>query len=109
MARLLIDDHASMTTNNETRGGLSFRPFGKTRGRDAHGGAGDAGAPSREETRREHVRLAGGLLPFLWPEGRPDLRRHVVLAAIAMVAAKIVTVLVPVFYKEATDALTEGG
>jgi ABC-type transport system involved in Fe-S cluster assembly fused permease/ATPase subunit len=109
MARLLIDDHASMTTNNETRGGLSFSPFRKTRGREAHGGAGEAGGPTREETRREHVRLAGGLLPFLWPEGRPDLRRRVVLAAIAMVAAKIVTVLIPVFYKEATDALTEGG
>ncbi len=87
-----------MTADNQTRRHPPTGVF-KT-------GADTASGTSRQETRREHMRLARGLLPFLWPEGRPDLRRRVLLAAIALIAAKIVTVLVPVFYKEATDALT---
>ena len=63
--------------------------------------------PANEHDRRDHWRLAHGLLPFVWPEDRPDLRRRVVLAAIILVIAKIITVLVPVFFKEATDLLTE--
>jgi ABC-type transport system involved in Fe-S cluster assembly fused permease/ATPase subunit len=55
---------------------------------------------------RNHWRIFGGLLPYVWPADRPDLRRRVVLAAIVLVIAKIITVLVPVFFKEATDALT---
>jgi ABC-type transport system involved in Fe-S cluster assembly fused permease/ATPase subunit len=97
-----------MTTDNETRRGFPFDLFGRTRRRGGANERTQADGPTREETRREHVRLASGLLPFLWPHDRPDLRRRVVFAAIAMVAAKIVTVLIPVSYKEATDALTEG-
>ncbi len=88
-----------MTTDNQTH------PRGAARNSTTTADAA-ADEPTRQETRREHMRLARGLLPFIWPEGRPDLRRRVVLAAIALVAAKIVTVLVPIFYKEATDALT---
>ncbi|MEM8974266.1 MAG: ABC transporter ATP-binding protein/permease [Pseudomonadota bacterium] len=47
-----------------------------------------------------------GLVPFVWPSERPDLRWRVVAAAILLVLAKLITVLVPVFYKYATDALT---
>ncbi len=47
-----------------------------------------------------------GLLPYVWPEGRPDLRLRVVLAFIVLVLAKLVTISVPVFFKEATDWLT---
>ena len=63
--------------------------------------------PAGEQDRRDHWRLAYGLLPFVWPEDRPDLRRRVVWAAIILVIAKIITVLVPVFFKEATDLLAE--
>ena len=66
--------------------------------------AADATADDRES--KDHWRLFGGLLPFVWPHDRPDLRRRVVLAAIVLVIGKIVTVLVPVFFKEATDMLT---
>lgn len=45
-------------------------------------------------------------MPFIWPEGRPDLRLRVVLAFIALIAAKVVTVLVPLAYKAAVDGLT---
>ncbi len=66
--------------------------------------AADTTADGQES--RNHGRLFGGLLPFVWPHDRPDLRRRVVLAAIVLVVGKVVTVLVPVFFKEATDVLT---
>lgn len=53
-----------------------------------------------------HLEVLRGLLPFVWPEGRPDLKLRVVLALIALVASKAVTVLVPISYKWAVDALT---
>ncbi len=60
-----------------------------------------------QAARSTHAFVVRGLLPFVWPEGRPDLRRRVIIAAIVLVLAKLVTVTVPVFYKYATDALTE--
>lgn len=56
--------------------------------------------------RAEHQSVIRDLLPFVWPEGRPDLRMRVVLAFVALVVAKIVTVAVPLAYKGAVDALT---
>jgi len=55
-----------------------------------------------------HWTVFEGLLPFVWPEGRPDLRLRVVIAFIILVAAKLLTVAVPVFFKDATDALAAG-
>ena len=52
--------------------------------------------------------MLNGLLPFVWPEGRPDLRRKVVAAFAVLVVAKLVTIAVPVFFKQATDALAVG-
>ncbi|MBZ8134212.1 ABC transporter ATP-binding protein/permease [Afifella sp. IM 167] len=50
------------------------------------------------------------LWPYMWPADRPDLKRRVLWAVLALLAAKIVTVLVPYSYKWATDALSgEGG
>jgi len=46
------------------------------------------------------------LWPYMWPSDRPDLKRRVALAFIALVIAKVVTVLVPYTFKWATDALT---
>jgi ABC-type transport system involved in Fe-S cluster assembly fused permease/ATPase subunit len=46
------------------------------------------------------------IMPLLWPEGRMDLKIRVVLAIVALVLAKIVTVLTPFAYKYAVDALT---
>jgi ATP-binding cassette subfamily B protein len=47
-----------------------------------------------------------GLLPFVWPQRRPDLRLRVVLAFAVLLLAKLVTVAVPIFFKDATDRLT---
>ncbi len=45
------------------------------------------------------------LLPYLWPEGRADLKFRVVVALVLLVASKLVTVVTPYAFKAATDAL----
>jgi ATP-binding cassette, subfamily B, heavy metal transporter len=49
------------------------------------------------------------LLPYLWPEGRGDLKLRVVFALFCLVLSKIVTVWAPYAFKGATDALTASG
>lgn len=56
--------------------------------------------------RADHWTVFKGLVPFVWPQGRPDLRVQVVLAFVVLVIAKFVTVSVPILFKEATDWLT---
>ena len=46
------------------------------------------------------------LMPYLWPAGHPDLKARVVLAMLALVLSKVVTVATPYAFKHATDALT---
>src|SRR5690554_1556680 len=58
------------------------------------------------EGRADHWMVLRGLLPYVWPQGRPDLRLRVVLAFAVLILAKVVTISVPVFFKEATDLLT---
>ena len=60
------------------------------------------------KARSSHVRVLLGLAPYVWPEGRTDLRVRVVAAFVMLVLAKVVTVAVPVAYKAATDWLTTG-
>ncbi len=64
------------------------------------------GAKAAAASTSDHWTVFRGLLPFVWPAGRPDLRLRVVLAFVVLVVAKIVTVLVPVLFKWATDWLT---
>ena len=45
------------------------------------------------------------LWPYMWPAGRPDLKARVAWATVFLVAAKLVLILVPYFFKWATDAL----
>jgi ABC-type transport system involved in Fe-S cluster assembly fused permease/ATPase subunit len=52
------------------------------------------------------MRVLLHLAPFAWPKGRPDLRLRVLLALVALLAAKLVTVVVPIAYKLAVDMLT---
>ncbi|WP_421695598.1 ABCB family ABC transporter ATP-binding protein/permease [Aestuariivirga sp.] len=46
------------------------------------------------------------MLPYLWPAGHPGLKVRVVLAMVALVLSKVVTVSTPYAFKYATDALT---
>jgi ABC-type transport system involved in Fe-S cluster assembly fused permease/ATPase subunit len=41
----------------------------------------------------------------MWPSDRPDLKVRVMWAAVFLIAAKLVTAIVPFFFKYATDAL----
>ena len=59
------------------------------------------------DARADHWTVLMGLLPFVWPQGRPDLRLRVVLAFVVLTIAKLVTISVPIFYKAAVDWLTE--
>ena len=45
------------------------------------------------------------LWPYMWPQGRPDLKLRVIWASIFLVLAKFVLISVPYFFKWATDAL----
>jgi ATP-binding cassette, subfamily B, heavy metal transporter len=49
------------------------------------------------------------LLPYLWPEGRVDIKARVVIAMTVLVLSKLVTVATPYAFKYATDALTKTG
>jgi len=46
------------------------------------------------------------LLPYLWPPGAVEMRLRVVIAVFLLVAAKVINVIVPFFYKWAVDALS---
>jgi len=54
-------------------------------------------APAMETIRR--------VIPYLWPDDAPWVRRRVVFALMFLVMAKIISVSTPFFYKAAVDAL----
>ncbi len=56
--------------------------------------------------RSSHLAVLRGLAPYVWPKDRPELRVRVVLAFVALVLAKVVTVATPLAYKGAVDWLT---
>ena len=80
----------------------------------SHGRASALGAggatrdPLSLASRADHWTVVRGLLPLVWPQRRPDLRAKVVYAFAILVIAKLVTIAVPIFYKQATDALVPG-
>jgi len=59
------------------------------------------------DARAGHMDVLRNLIPFVWLAERPDLKIRVVLAFIALIASKIVTVAVPLAYKGAVDWLTD--
>src|SRR5690349_97541 len=65
----------------------------------------DAAAPAAPVRRDSMLVTLRRLWPYMWPDGRPDLKGRVILALAVLIAAKIVTVFVPYTYKWATDAL----
>jgi len=52
------------------------------------------------------LKVLTNLLPYLWPEGRADLKTRVIVALVLLVCAKVATVTVPLVLREAVDALT---
>jgi ATP-binding cassette subfamily B protein len=50
------------------------------------------------------MRTLASLWPYMWPKERPDLKTRVLIAIGFLVIAKLVTLLIPYFFKWATDA-----
>ncbi len=57
----------------------------------------------------DEVAVLRDLLPYIWPADRPDLRLRVVLAFLALIIAKLITVATPIAYKGAVDQLSGQG
>jgi ATP-binding cassette, subfamily B, heavy metal transporter len=60
------------------------------------------------QARTGHLKVLRELAPYIWPAGRPDLRMRVVLALVALIIAKVITLAVPIAYKAIVDLLTGG-
>ena len=63
------------------------------------------GAIDRRKRDGSLFRVLQGLMPYVWPSQRLDLRRRIYLAFALMIAAKLITVCVPFAFKWATDAV----
>jgi ATP-binding cassette subfamily B protein len=61
----------------------------------------------RAEARRSGMRTVRKVMPYLWPKGETWAKQRVVIAVIALLIAKVVTVATPFFYKAAVDALAK--
>jgi ATP-binding cassette, subfamily B, heavy metal transporter len=59
----------------------------------------------QREARRSGWRTVRKVAPYLWPDDKPWVKRRVLLAMVALVLAKVITVATPFFYKAAVDAL----
>ncbi|MHC8510009.1 MAG: ABCB family ABC transporter ATP-binding protein/permease [Rhodospirillales bacterium] len=59
-----------------------------------------------EQDRTGDFRVIAALAPYLWPKGQTELRARVVAAMVCLVLSKAATVYIPLFYKDAVDALT---
>ena len=60
---------------------------------------------SGDTANKSYLSTVRALLPYLWPKGRPDLKRRIVLAMGALVVAKVFTIAFPLLYGAAIDAL----
>ncbi len=48
-------------------------------------------------------------IPYLWPQGRPDLRKRIAGAILFVILAKIVVLVLPFAYAGAVDAMSDDG
>src|ERR1700756_4105788 len=55
------------------------------------------------------TRAVAHLWPYVWPQGRLDLKLRSCLALSMMIVAKLVTLAVPFSFKWITDALVDKG
>ena len=71
----------------------------------------DAPSPKTEKPKsdakpKSDVRALRMLGPYLWPKGAIELRVRVVLAMLALIASNVATLLIPIVYGKAVDALS---
>ncbi len=62
--------------------------------------------PSAPTEGRNQLRTLRTLLPYLWPDGHPGLKARVVVAMLALVGAKALTLTAPLFYGRIVDSLS---
>jgi ATP-binding cassette subfamily B protein len=63
------------------------------------------GPPRRKGGFRDELRALKWLAPYLWPRDSLELRARVAIAIVLLLAAKLLTIYVPILYKQAVDAL----
>ncbi|MBT3556209.1 MAG: ABC transporter ATP-binding protein/permease [Rhodospirillales bacterium] len=63
---------------------------------------------SNPHSLKQNLATVRVLLPYLWPKDSFNLRARVVIALVFLVASKLINVVVPIFYKQAVDALGSG-
>ncbi|WP_232829340.1 ABC transporter ATP-binding protein/permease [Tropicimonas sp. IMCC34043] len=59
----------------------------------------------RREERQRGLRVMRSVGPYLWPPGETGVKVRVVVAMVVLIVAKLIAVTVPLFYKQAVDAL----
>lgn len=64
----------------------------------------DANVDAKE--RRSGLRTIRKVGPYLWPDGKPWIKRRVVIALVFLVLAKLVNMLAPLLFGRAVDALS---
>ncbi len=69
-------------------------------------GAASEVRPAKPEQRDGQLATLSQIAPYLWPDGRFDLKWRVAAAIVALVLAKVITVATPFAYKYAVDTLT---
>src|SRR6185312_5624744 len=79
---------------------------GRMVGRSSVSGASIPGLPEPDERLGAGLRALKGLGPYLWPRESPELRARGVLALVLRVAGKLANITIPLFYKQAIDALS---
>ena len=62
-----------------------------------------------QRNRRSGWRTVRRVSPYLWPADNLEMRARVVLALVALVMARVVSVTTPFYYKGAVDALAPQG
>ena len=62
-------------------------------------------APAKAAQKGRNLRTLRALLPYLWPADEVWVKRRVLLAMLALVLGKIVSVTTPYLYKRAVDAM----
>lgn len=66
--------------------------------------------PNSASTERQSgMRTIRKVAPYLWPADKPWVKRRVILAMLALVLSKVVSVYTPFLYRDAVDVLAQDG
>src|SRR5436190_18901330 len=60
---------------------------------------------SGDVAEKSYLSTVRTLLPYLWPDGRRDLKARIILAVVALFVAQLFTIAIPLLNGAAIDAL----